>query len=1444
MVPLVFLGQDYAISEARIAYVEVPKVALLRTLTGLIVLLWSLEWAIKDRAFQDSFPSISIQTLAAKLRPSTVLLAINNWLRVHPTRWLMLAAGLFFGSTFLSTILSGSFTTSIWGEIPGQDGYSAYTIASYGILFGVIATHLKSQAQMSRLLGAVVLMGVLVGLYGILQHYGHDFFGVTERTGGGTARVTIFMGNAIFAAAVLAMTVPVTLVAAAINFHDENWGNSGPLSKLGQLGRDHLFTSIWALIIAVQLLGLMFTFGRGAWGGAVLAMVVFLSLVVLSLGFRMLIRTGLVLGLAAILLFAFLHWQGSVTIINVGGWLGFVMALLGLAGTLAVLFVIKKFGPTIVFIAAVGAIIAVVGASVLAPSALSGRGGADSTGASAIGGPTAAQVTGRIASIKTDVLGGFVGGRGTHWKVSWKLIKNRPWFEFDDLSLSWLRPLIGYGPDLFRYTYLLESPPEASDLRPLEPDHAHNFFIHQTVEQGVFGGLASLALFASVFGVVGHLILRRRRTGNPVYRLLIIGLMTIIFGRFLEMMVGVARISDLTVLWVLFGLFAASMSFDNGPQKEPHSAAIQSPKRIGRRGRRRAARASAARSLSTGLMFRLAIVAWLVGGIGVVTWQKSINSVRASVAEGQALKHFREGDLESTVEDLDRAIKLAPGVPSYYSNRAQVFLAYQLRPTDFTEPSCDQQVEVPYLVCLGIQSLESNIESVNQQPFNYRARLAAGNSAFNLQLNETALESYANAVTMVPNAWTMRNDLAESQIDVGFYDEALPELDWSLGITGDSYRSARALYLKGKALKELGRLDDAMSTLNHGLSVNYVSEFATASLALLREINTERGVALDIEYFDRKISQNPQDAVAYYFRGRAHLTLGNAERADPDIQTSIDLGLSLLETRTLRAYAILKNGDSDRAQGELAAAVESAPQNALYNAFYGELQMTQGNFAQALNYLENASILNPDLGLAYLVRGKVFLSLGLEESAKEIFDSSVDLDLPIAQDYIDRGEIRAFFGEYDLAFSDLDEAIRINPNQAKYYNARAKTFANMSDLQAALIDFDTAIQIDSSVGDYFINRGVIYDMLGETERSLADFGIAQTLGAVDLPVSADRNPSYFAVYTDTTSTEAESRRLLKLQAETAALRDIEFYSAIRPDDDDYPYALQILGQTYLRLELWGEAAKSLSQLIDLSPTTPEAYRYRGDAYLALKQVENANNDYHQAVILNASDSKNFVARGKGYAEIGKYELARDDFTEAIRLDPDSSDAYKFRGYLSAQTGNYSMAFSDLDHAIEISAFNHDAYFKRSQAYTGLGRTLLALDDLEQAIKLAPTNSDYLYNRGLLRFKLADYDSAIEDFDGAIALKEGYAYVDPRHARPFVDRGKAYLKIGNPSRAVGDGRKAVRLLEEFLNSSEWVNLEPIINLQLADAHDLLGDAHAELGEYQAASDEYRKAYEFR
>ena len=237
LIPLAFLDQTYAISEAQIAYVEVPKVALLRTLAGVMALLWIAEWSIQGTAFQRSLTSLSINEVTGNLNPARLAQSLKDWLRVHPTRWLGLAAFAFFGSTLISTILSGSFSVSMWGEIPGQDGYSAYSVLSQGVIFGVVATHLRGEKQLARLVGAVVLMGFLVGLYGVLQHSGHDFLNTTEATGGSGTRVTIFMGNTIFAGAVLAMSVPFTLVVATLSFRNVAWGDWGPFSKLGQLGK-------------------------------------------------------------------------------------------------------------------------------------------------------------------------------------------------------------------------------------------------------------------------------------------------------------------------------------------------------------------------------------------------------------------------------------------------------------------------------------------------------------------------------------------------------------------------------------------------------------------------------------------------------------------------------------------------------------------------------------------------------------------------------------------------------------------------------------------------------------------------------------------------------------------------------------------------------------------------------------------------------------------------------------------------------------------------------------------------------------------------------------------------------------------------------------------------------------------------------------------------------
>ncbi len=114
-----------------------------------------------------------------------------------------------------------------------------------------------------------------------------------------------------------------------------------------------------------------------------------------------------------------------------------------------------------------------------------------------------------------------ITGRTTYWTNSARLVIESPVF--------------GFGPDMFRYFYLQVSPASIQGV-PEEPDHAHNWLIHNAVEMGIPGAITSgAALIGPVFFI------------NPF-------LGAIFLGHAGEQMFGVGRISDLMIFYILIGV--------------------------------------------------------------------------------------------------------------------------------------------------------------------------------------------------------------------------------------------------------------------------------------------------------------------------------------------------------------------------------------------------------------------------------------------------------------------------------------------------------------------------------------------------------------------------------------------------------------------------------------------------------------------------------------------------------------------------------------------------------------------------------------------------------------------------------------------------------------------------------------------------------------------------
>ena len=283
LVPLVFLGRNFGEWSSVIGSYELPKIVLLRSLVGLMAALWLLKWAVQSGSADRSIP-----VPFTPFQPRIWLSKSVNWLRDDPARWVIVAAAVFLGSYLISTVLSASVAVSLWGDVPGQDSYSAYTVTAYVVLFAVIVAHLKSSAQLWRLFGAIALMGFIFAAYAGSQHYGYDFLELREPLS--TTRATSTLGNALFAGTLLALTIPVTLGFAASTLKD-TLKSTGFWAKVG----------FWSTVLAVQLLGLVFTFSRGPLFATFGTLATFIVLVALFVGWRQLVRVSVVLALAGAL---------------------------------------------------------------------------------------------------------------------------------------------------------------------------------------------------------------------------------------------------------------------------------------------------------------------------------------------------------------------------------------------------------------------------------------------------------------------------------------------------------------------------------------------------------------------------------------------------------------------------------------------------------------------------------------------------------------------------------------------------------------------------------------------------------------------------------------------------------------------------------------------------------------------------------------------------------------------------------------------------------------------------------------------------------------------------------------------------------------------------------------------------------------------------------------
>ena len=647
LVPFIFVPTDFMLSEAVNAYVEVPKTTTLRILAGMMTILWIVEWVLKGGLTRQYSLARYLTRLRNWLveRPSRwVVIAATAYVVVAIiTTFLSQAPWISLWGEVSAQYGYSSYTTVSYFMVFAVIATHVKTRVQLWRLLGVIlgtgaAVALYGMMQHYCLdpfdlgeggcirVSATMANPVFTGAALVTTTVLTLGLGLTLLNSLGWAPFRVILWVCLIAAQFLAvywtgsrgswlLGVPAGVLAFLVLFPivtaSRDWvrDRALPLDMVGLLGLLVLLGML-TLLAPLDLLDLWDLPGlpdmRILLG--FLGLLGWLSLIVVLLpgqfssGVRAFAKTFLVTGSAFLIALLVITLtpasDGTPTLDlkDLGGLpdLRILMAILlplGLLGLLIFQFPsrfslrVHDLAKSLLVLSSV-LLIALLVVGLTATTAGTAGDGDSATGISQVGGDSATEAQQELASAGSVVTTKKLSYRDKIWEAGGGLILNRPWFEYEELSFSSVGPLggarffIGYGPEMFKYTFPLES-----SLGGLL-SHSHNFWLHHWVEQGFLGFLSSLGLFIAFFVVGAAQLWRNRGTYSTAHRWILVTLLATIAGRSVEMMVGVARESDLITFWILLAIFVVLPSvMSSSGEPETSAASGGTPRPLSRRER-------------------------------------------------------------------------------------------------------------------------------------------------------------------------------------------------------------------------------------------------------------------------------------------------------------------------------------------------------------------------------------------------------------------------------------------------------------------------------------------------------------------------------------------------------------------------------------------------------------------------------------------------------------------------------------------------------------------------------------------------------------------------------------------------------------------------------------------------------------------------------------------
>ncbi|UCD37986.1 MAG: tetratricopeptide repeat protein [Fidelibacterota bacterium] len=338
---------------------------------------------------------------------------------------------------------------------------------------------------------------------------------------------------------------------------------------------------------------------------------------------------------------------------------------------------------------------------------------------------------------------------------------------------------------------------------------------------------------------------------------------------------------------------------------------------------------------------------------------------------------------------------------------------------------------------------------------------------------------YRQALEVEPENATLYQKLGFSEHRAGDFYQAIADLEHSLELNPGSGETNFTL---GNVWYDLERLDEAKLRYDRALALDSTVSRYHFQLGMVY-FKVEQIDSALIE-FKETYRWYPKYSLAYEFAANILITQGRWD----EVVEVLELGLaSAPETEVTRYWlgrAHLEVGNYERAAELLGGYVVKYMDHigARYN--YGMALYEIGEYEEAVAQLCSVAVHLPDLLKARLYLGRSLSALNRDSLAFAEFDTVLSKDPTYYEAWIDRGDIDLKRDRYDLALGQYRRANAIDPGRWESYHREGLTnYLQAGYSMAESFLYDALIRQDS-VAD-------VYDLMGDVASAMGndDFSV-------------------------------------------------------------------------------------------------------------------------------------------------------------------------------------------------------------------------------------------------------------------------------------------------------------------------------------------------------------------